>query len=226
MLAAITVTGCAAQPRPVTDSTTQLRFIGFSLFPPQGNNWYFGPADEFGAIFGKMDRDKYPSGTKPTHTLLAAAFSAQLKPDVKIDTPENLYAFSEAFLRDKGQESARFDPQETELTAYRTQETDCVRYDQVVEERDNPKVPGAILTITAHGFICRNRYSPDWLIWAFYSERYIPGEKVDVGPSFEREGQIFLDSIVFAPPPKQVGPNRVPGERRIKCTPGVGCRYE
>jgi len=224
MLAAITVVGCASQPRPVTDSTTRLQFVGFSVLPPQGNNWYFNMEGQYVVSFGKFDRGKYKPGTKPTHTLIVTAFSGQLTPENKIDTPERLYAFSEAFLHRKG--PTRFDSQEIELTPYRTQETDCVQYDHVVEERDNPKVAGAILTITAHGFICRNSYSPDWLISAFYSERYIPGEKIDVGPSFKREGQSFLKNIVFTPPPKEVGPNRIPSEGRIKCIPDVGCTYE
>jgi hypothetical protein len=200
MLAAITVVGCASQLRPVTDSTPRLQFFGLSVLPPQGNNWYFNFEDQYGVSFGKIDRDIYKPGTKPTHTLTVAANSGQLKPENKIDTPERLYAFSETFLHGKG--PARFDSLEIALTPYRTQETDCVQYDQVVEERDNPKFAGAILTITAHGFICRNKYSPDWLIWAFYSERYIPGEKIGSSKSFERESQIFLKNIVFTPPPK------------------------
>ncbi len=225
VLAAFTVTGCATQPRPVTDSTTRLHFVGFSVLPPQGNNWYFSRESRYTVGFGKVDPNKYKSGIKLTHTLFTTSYSNMVAVGVKIDTPERLLKFSEILLRGKN-DTGRFRTLKLELTAYRTQETDCVQYDQVVEERDNPRFAGSVLTITANGFICRNTYSPDWFVSAFYTERYIPGKKVDSGESFERESQIFLKSIVFTPPPKEAGSNRIPSEGRVKCIPGVGCTYE
>ena len=201
ILAAITVTGCATQPRPVTDSTTRLQFVGFSVLPPQGNNWYLTRESRYTVWFGKVDQNKYKSGTKLTHSFLAVSYSDMVAVGVKIDTPERLLNFSEVLLRQKN-DTGRFRTLNLELTAYRTQETDCVQYDQLVEESDNPRFAGSILTITANGFLCRNTYSPDWFISAFYTERYIPGKKVDNGKSFERESQVFLKNIVFTPPPK------------------------
>ncbi len=200
ILAAIAVAGCATQLRPVADSKKRLQFIGFSVLPPEGSNWYFVVENQYGVRFGKVDQNKYKSGTKLTHTFFALSFSDMVAVGVKIDTPERLLQFSEAFLREKN-DTGRFRTLVLELTAYRTQETDCVQIDQVVEERDNPLLPGSILTITANGFICRNTYSPDWFIHAYYSERYIPGKKVDSGKSFERESEIFLKTVVLTPPP-------------------------
>ena len=225
MLAAITVTGCATQPRPVTDSTTRLQFVGFSVLPPQGNNWYLTRESRYTVGFGKVDLNKYQSATEITHSFLAVSYSDMVAVGVKIDTPERLLKFSEVLLREKN-DTGRFRPLKLELNPYRTQETDCVQYDQVVEERDNPRFAGSILTITANGFLCRNTYSPDWFVSAYYTERYIPEKKVDSGKSFERESQIFLKKIVFTPPPKEVGSNRIPSEGRIKCIPDVGCTYE
>ena len=200
LLAAIIVASCATQPRPVTDSTTRLEYIGFSLLPPQGSNWYFQLENRYGANFGKLHHDKVTGAADAKNTFLISAFSDKVAVGIKIDTPERLLAFSEAYLRAKtAGRSGRYRTLSLELIPYHTQETDCVRFDQEVEERNNPKFPG-ILQITAIGLICRNSFSADWFIDAFYSQRYEQGAKPSTDGSFQRESEALLKSVVFTPP--------------------------
>ena len=57
LLGAALLTACAAPapPRPVTDADTRLEFYGFSLLPPPGAHWYFGPQGPYGVVLGKRD---------------------------------------------------------------------------------------------------------------------------------------------------------------------------
>ena len=80
-------------------------------------------------------------------------------------------------------------------------DADCVRYEYVMEERDNPHVPDIVLILTDHGVICHHLSAPDYLVWMSLSERYERGNQID--PSLfqklkSQEAGPFFESLKFA----------------------------
>ena len=80
-------------------------------------------------------------------------------------------------------------------------DADCVRYEYVMEERDNPHVPDIVLILTDHGVICHHPNAPDYLVMMSLNERYELGEQID--PNLfqklkSQEAEPFFESLEFA----------------------------
>ena len=79
---------------------------------------------------------------------------------------------------------------------YRFKNTDCVSYDLVQEEHDNPVLPSTVLIMTDHGVYCRYPGSAE-TVQVFSSERYKQGDKPFDQPALKQEASAFIDSIEF-----------------------------
>jgi len=193
----VIIAGCATmQPQPV-DSTSRVQSYGFSVLPPSGGNWYTIRQIPGWVIFGKVDPDKYPPDADKSHTFLVGVINLERRPDEKADTPDDLAHFLEK--KPENDPSGNMRLLKLKSTPYLAKGTTCVQYEMEQEERNNPLVPGAVLTITTHGFLCRHPYSQDFVTQAAYSERYIRGRKSFLDETLKRESEMFLDDVMFTP---------------------------
>ncbi len=195
--ATVWMAGCATQPslEPVTTSEPPVPVHNDILVPlPKGPNWYRRSERTGPLVFGLK-----PPPEDPQHTfLLAVGYWNKSENDP--DTPEALKEEVAKNLEAKNVD--RYHSIKWNVTPpYRLQGTDCVSYDIVQEERDNPHFPaGTLLILTEHGFFCRHPYSPG-VVQAFYSERFKQGEKSLLNGALKEEAESFLDSIEFTHPP-------------------------
>jgi hypothetical protein len=68
-----------------------------------------------------------------------------------------------------------------------------------MEERDNPRLPGLVLIVTANGIACRHPSTPAMGVIAFYSERRPEGQRALLDPGVSPIGEDFLRSLTFLP---------------------------
>lgn len=200
LIQAIILAACANQPaiRPVTDTSTRLQYYGFSTLPPQGGYWYFGGEGKYGVNFGMGDPDKYKERSNLIHTLILEVSNLEYEDEKgvwNVDSPEALRQATEDLLQ--AQSRGRFHLSKSELNPYRTQGTDCVRYNAVFEERDNPRAPGVVLIVNDRGFMCRHPDSDQRIVYAICSERYKQGEKPFQDEELRLNIDQFFDSIIF-----------------------------
>lgn len=115
-----------------------------------------------------------PPLPQQAHTFAVALIAGPPPKGVKLDTPDDLVAAAQrVMVGEKGtiriveSSSAR----DTSLGA------ECIRFDSVLEERDNPRVRGAVLVIVNRdNYVCRHPHaSTPTLILFGASERFIQG---------------------------------------------------
>src|SRR5207247_3322377 len=97
-------------------------------------------------------------------------------------------------------------------------EAECVRAEFVTEERDNPLVPGVVLTITGSGLWCRHPTSPQYVVFLSYSERRPQQEPSRLDDTLRNEAEGVWKSVAFVPLPR---PELPPDARVISPAPGV-----
>lgn len=197
---------CASIKRPaVTVPAPQIDFpvAGFSVTPPQGEHWCIADQDSTkgimfstAAFLGRRFTARPPPQVA-ANTLGAVAVVVD-PGEQRVDTPEGLRAYAEYRLRE---EPGRFRRREAHVSPASGFSAECVRADQVVEERHNPSMPDAVLIMVNRQVFCRHPDSPRRVILIGASERYLEG---DPGPrllEFRKE-QIegFMQSLKFMPP--------------------------
>ena len=135
---------------------------------------------------------------------------------VKVDTPEALSrSFSERYLPTLTSERVRL--VDSKVRAYRDHGTDCLRYEVVLEERDNAKLPGALLVLTDHGFQCRHPDSSRHVVHVYYSGRHVRGRPA-IGGDLAREADVSLESVRFVPISQRF-------DERVNCVSGGERRW-
>lgn len=212
----ITLAGCAA-PRvaavldcaslkmpPVTAQEQRIEFgnAGFSVMPPQGEHWCVRGLDSTGvgfstgALLGRRLDARPPIATAANSLGLMALV---MDPgEWKVDTADGLRAYAEHKLRE---EPGRFRNRATHVSPDPTFGAECVRTEQIVEERHNPRLPGAVLIMINRQVFCRHPDASRRVIFFGASERYAEG---DPGPRLLelRKDQIdgFVRSLRFMQP--------------------------
>jgi len=184
------VSGCALQP--VTNLKMRYYGNGFSALPPQGKDWYIVNNDSFLLEFGKISPDKL----EKYHTFITEIVA--MKPEVsKVHSASEFpKAVEDIFTRTLGDD--RFKLISIKTAPFGAKGSYCSLYDITQEERDNPKAPGVILELTAHGFICLDT-SSKFLVNASYSERKPKGSKSIMDNALKQELEGFLTNIVVTP---------------------------
>ena len=174
----------ASQLTPVTDLTQRLEFHGFSILPPQGYNWFFSGKDSRGALFCRILKERH---LERGHTLIAWVVTKDVKKD-EIGSQSKLREFVEKFLKP----GHRFKLLKSRVILAGS---DCVRYNRVAEERENPLFPDNVLILSARGIWCLHPDSRH-LIHAGFSERYVKGVHQPLASSLiNDEVELFLKSL-------------------------------
>lgn len=76
----------------------------------------------------------------------------------------------------------------------------CVRYEYLMEEKDNPRAPGQVLFLEDIGLVCQHQHHSSHLVVLSLSERYSEGGRLD--PSLfshlkENVAPAFFNSLEF-----------------------------
>ncbi len=187
----------------------EFRSWGYSLLPPQGNQWCIGGAGPRGTrfithpLFGKVIETR-PSQAELRHTFGIMAIADEVPKDAKVETAADLFTSVERLVLG-GQPKSRFKVVETRFVPDSSLGAECVRFDTVVEERDNPGAPGVVLVlVNRDNFLCRHPGSrTPTLIWIGASERYVQGTLT--GPllidTLRTEWEPSVRSLQFLPRP-------------------------
>lgn len=208
---------------PVTDTAQRLEFPspGFSVLPPQGEHWCIQQSQPSGIafvkspLFGKL-LDRRPQETEVAHTFVAMAREVSVE-EAAVESPADLQAFVERWLRGGAgvrlggptmvldtTPLARFKLARSKVLLDNSLQASCVRWDAVIEERDNPMVSGSVLIqTTRNNFLCWHPHSRERVfILIGYSERHVQGEQAQppLVEMLKREVEPFLQSLRFVPP--------------------------
>jgi hypothetical protein len=210
--AIVLVSGCAAAGPPVTrvpSPAERMSFRGFSILPPQGEHWYIVQRDGSGVLFSKllMDGSKRPI---VGHTFGVLAMVVYPKEGAVTD----LQAYVQSQMRSEG----RVTPLQTRVTDDTTLGFECVRFENVSEQRDPPLASGAVLTLTVDGLYCRHPLSPRYLVQLSYSERHPQKQPSRLDDALRREAEGVLRSVAFVALPRAGLP---PDARVIPPAPSV-----
>ena len=192
---------------PVTNPTQRLEFRaqGISVLPPPGDHWCIQGSGPKGVGFathpllGKR-LEAVPSRAERAHTFAALVIADAAPKDVKLDTAEDLLALAEQRARSGG----RFKTVESRAVRDTSLGAECVRFDYVAEERDNPNAPGLVLVVVNRdNFLCRHPSAQNpILVMIGASERYVQGTVSEplLTESLRPEWEVFVRSLQFIPP--------------------------
>jgi hypothetical protein len=156
----------------------EIRSAGFSFLPPQGNGWCgrtepgvitFNTHPLMGKTLTTM-----PSDTEILHSFGVMIFMSQVPKGVTVGTAQDMFSFVErTYLRPE----PRFRTVESSFASDSSLGADCIRFHAVMEERDNPRAPGAVLEgVIGDSFACVLPNSPEPRVLVISpSERYVQG---------------------------------------------------
>ena len=164
--------------------------------PPQGDNWYIKSREPGGVALWKalLDRSNRAS---PEHTF--GAITTVIYP--KEGIVEDLRVYAE--YRNRSED--RWTTLRSRVTAYQLAqypEVECVRSEAVSEERNNPRFPGVVFTLTWDHVFCRHPFSPRHLVFVGYSERYPQTEPSRLDDALRNEVEGILRSFAFTAFPR------------------------
>lgn len=194
LLAVAVFGGCSSTPglTPVDRSGQRMRLEGFSIVPPQGENWFSTPVSAQDAVWRSVAGFiKQPPQQTPGTAVWATTAVANL-----VDTPfqgpdqllEQLVRSREAELQ-----SPRFRLLEFKTAAGPS--SGCRRYDAVAEDRGVNEFPGTVFILTVHHTICLHPNVPTMAVNMAYSERRREGQPA---APMTAEGEPFLRGLQFA----------------------------
>jgi hypothetical protein len=169
--------GCTeAHMQPLPPGMQRLTFEGFSVLPPQGDNWCIEHLDKkTGVAFGTSPLigqvlTQRPPEAELYHTFAAMAFVAQVEGEA-VNTPAQLRDFVNRWLHagQPGRFSAgkmilvaspvaapRFTLVNSSVVIDEPTGGNCIRFDATAEERNNPTWPTEVLAVVAKGnLLCR-----------------------------------------------------------------------
>lgn len=187
----VSLFGCGGGQIKQLDANSQtMQVVGFKVLPPQRAGWNFSGSDSLVAFFRLLNQS---AGQSDPQTLV-----------ISVETqgaPINDIATVDGLLRYTGRFSSTVTPErrqrllEHKMTAYRSQGTDCVRFEASVEEQPRK----TILEMRGAGFVCRHPFSPGYVVRGMYSERHVGGGNVQPIDADISEAEGVLKSVEFTP---------------------------
>ncbi len=195
MVFAMGLLACATpEMRWVTDSETRIERHGISFLPPSGENWVHAQSGTHGAAFGKLVTD----AKGEPRTLMMAVINGQLKEKFDLKTETGFKQAVEYFVND-GAESglkvikAQYSP------PYRDQDTDCIKFENSIEQTNSPVHPGEALLMDGKGIVCRHPTSPEYMVTSTFSERRKLGSDSVMNDELWKEVEHSMGSVRFTP---------------------------
>jgi hypothetical protein len=189
----------------VPDPKDRLQFPGFSVLPPQGEQWveapHLGGAGQWQTriMFWKVVPQPHPESGP--HTVFATVRTMEIPPQLRQQL--NTAGGRQDFLRfamnmtvetDKVDATGRRRLVLQKADLDQTIGYDCFKYDVIEEDRGIPGFEGKAFTMDVHAYTCLDP-ALQLIVQTAYSQRVPPGEApIDLG----REGEEFLKSLAFA----------------------------
>ena len=171
----------------------RIEFDGISVLPPQAEGWMPG-ADPFGEIVFKK-RLPDTSGESGPYTFLAGVRHIDLNEKAPQNLQDLLIFVESSFASQNNDRFQTIDFQaQADENRTKVMHTECVAYEGIAKESDNPVFPGKILMLIARGFQCRHPHFVDSVIDVFCTERY-PANTQPVNKTYQEECLTFLDMI-------------------------------
>ena len=204
------------------DNRIEVSALGFSVLPPQGENWCVKSMSAKGLSFLKVPGSVAVFGQprSPDDLLPAALQAARFTgvavglPDFgfKTDSPEQLkiavdqmisiHVFSQ-FVGGLSSAERHYKLLESHSILDTSLDANCVRFDAKVEARGYHKaLPGIVVLNFINNLICTHPQPPSSkspLIWISFVETYREGEQ-STADTVRREVEPFLQSLRFMPP--------------------------
>lgn len=192
-LLAILLVGCAPVFRPVSPGQ-RMNLHGFSILPPQGSGWLMAESDSGPrrAMFGKA------FGRGPLPTLVAVASAADMPPEITARDADELRQAMERLTWEQSRVlQGRYVLKQYSPTVDRSPGAECIRYDLLQEETNNPALRGRILEIRVSGLDCLHPANRRLMIKVYYSLRTERGSAFLLDPGTQQELEAFLRSLSF-----------------------------
>ena len=203
------------------ENRIEVSALGFSVLPPQGENWCVKSMAAKGLSFLKVPRSVAVFGQprSPDDLLPAALQAARFTgvavglPDFgfKTESPEqlkvavdqmiNIHIFSQ-FVGGISSAERQYELLESHSILDTSLDANCVRFDAKVEARGFHKaLPGIVVLKFINNLICTHPQpsSKSPLIWISFVETYREGEQ-STADTVRREVEPFLRSLRFMPP--------------------------
>jgi hypothetical protein len=211
IFAAPLVIACGAPGGAVRVADTNARYEfpeqGISVLPPIGPRWWAVPGSTFSPnhviVFGKPLTEKYPETPVELRTLVAGVVVYEFS---EVDVPADVTTaedfkrrfdagFAEGLSNATGQPPLHFVSADEQVD--RSPGAECVRYDEIVEDKRVPRFEGSTFIEHRRGFRCLHPYRKGFIVEFAYSERHLAGE-----PEIAQYAEVepFMKSILFAPP--------------------------
>jgi len=154
-------------------------------------------------LLGKVIETR-PSEVEHLHTLALVTMADEVPKDAKVETAADMFAFVERRILG-AQPGSRFKVVESKFMLDSSVGAECIHFDAVVEERDNPGARGVVLIqVMRDNFLCRHPDSrTPTLVLVAVSERYPQGAVT--GPllidTLRSEWEPSVRSLQFMPRP-------------------------
>lgn len=224
------ITNCATfQPQTVTCNTFGISSVfnadyrytknGFSALPPSGANWcVMGDGDTLGfstrKYFGEYV-ETAPSNEEWNHNIGVLISPVKVK-DINVSDTQAIKEFTEKWYRAGAPTTAVGNEMYAEITPIdsskklelrdlkietdETYETDCVRFEAILEGRDNPVFPSWNMRHFRSGVLCRHPYAQRILIEAVFTEFHRSGQGLEdpnITAGYYAKAERTINSLEF-----------------------------
>jgi hypothetical protein len=187
--------GCSWSPgpmlKPANDPAVSYRFPGFTLQPPEGENW-FQSKNETQAVF-------YKTLSKPELFKLSAVVT-ELKTTVRAQPEEDFPAYVEGVLRSRLEDNTKLALLYLKVTPLTLNGAECAWYEAHQGERFFPPIREPRLEFIHQGYVCRHPLASRILIQGFYTERHLQDTDSRIDPKALGEADKLILSVQFTAP--------------------------
>ena len=180
--------GCAVTEQkliPATDPNVSTNFIGFSVEPPDGQNWFIKEQTYFWPVYIKMTE------LKEKHSVIAMALSIPV--DLEFESIKDFMEYAEKISKIERSDS-RFRAVNENVSLIKVDRAECVRVDFSAEDHGVPFTFGSAYFLQGFDILCLHPDFPYMLIRFGYSQRF---EKGKTPLALESEINSFIESITF-----------------------------
>lgn len=177
--------GCTPFIKKVTQYDVPFERPGYSILPPQGEDWYYTERGQVGEyVLTYMKRFK-----SRTHTLFASI--TETHQSTKFNDKEEYLSFMTKIIQ-MGMDPRRFNVLEEQIVLDKKFGPFCIRYYSKVE--DHTKVAGNLpfLTMETYGYYFVHPRKDQLMLAIIYSER---GDEDELDQSFKELAMGFIDGL-------------------------------